>query len=367
MSVQSFKIIPTPNYIQIEKNFLEELRATSNGKPSSLSFVSHLLSEKSLLTHGIVQGIVIGGTNYIVSTEEIAINGERRTLTRKTGTLPIFSTKHHFTNFLSEHIDSRADAIGINFGFKLKSTVGKNGELDGVVLAKGTKDHTFLGLNESIGTLTKTIFAEKYSRKVLVSVANDTISLLLAGKGDEQVSLIVGTGFNMGLRIKDKTLINLEAGNFNKFDHLEVLNEIDANTKNPGKKLFEKNVSGMYIAKHLNFWAERFGLMIPPVITGQEVSTIAHSYHDVSAKEIARIVLKQSAALIATVIAATYKFYNEPQIFTVIGEGGLLWDGWHYYENIMKQLKVMEIPTGTIAIKSIKDSGINGAIGLLIS
>lgn len=363
--------IPTPDYQKIRQNFLQELTLASVGKPSSISFIRHELSAKPLLTHGVIQGIVVGGTNYILLSEEIDHTGKKRILGQKTGTLPIFTTKKVLENFLSEHLDPHADAIGVNFGFPLKQTPGEDSALDGTILKKGTKEHTFTGVTETLGTIVKTIFTKHYHRKITVSVANDTITMLLSGNGSERASLVAGTGFNIGLRMNKTTLVNLEAGDFNKFEQFDALKEIDAQTKNPGRKLFEKSSSGMYLPKHFNIWAKRLGLLIPQVLTGQELSAIAHSYHDETARDLARIILNQSASLCAAAIAAVYDFSLDQQIvskgllLTIIGEGGLLWDGWHYQETIQRQLHSFGLSSNTIMMKHIKDSGIKGALGLI--
>jgi len=372
MDRQFTKLIETPDYQQLKQNFLNELILASQDKPSSISFIKHQLSDKPLLTKGIVQGIVIGGTNFSLSTEEIKPDGTKKMLAREMGILPEFTTKKRFIDFLSEHIDPRADAIGINFGFKLLPVPGEKGTLDGMIQAKGTKEHTFTGITESVGTIARQVFWEKYHKRIIVSVANDTISLLLSGKNNEQASIIAGTGFNIGLRLDRTTLINLEAGNFNKFEHSEALREIDSYTKNPGRKLFEKNISGMYVPKHFNTMAKQLGIIVPYVHTGQELTAIAHSYHDESARDLARIVLSQSASFAAGALASLYEFcfqqnlVSSGQTFEIIGEGGLLWDGWHYYESIEKQLSLLGLPEHSVIIKQIKDSAINGAIGLIV-
>jgi hexokinase len=370
MAKQPIELIQTPHYQQIKQNFLQEIILASEGKPSSISFIKHHLPEKPLLTQGIVQGIVIGGTNYILSTEEIATDGTRKILSHETGILPIFDTKQTFIDFLSAHLDARADAIGINFGFKLEPTIGTHGELDGKILAKGTKDHTFTGITESVGTLVKSVFANKYQKEIVVAVANDAICLLLSGSGGENGSLIAGTGYNMGLRLKDNnrlSIVNLEAGGFDKFSISTALKQIDATTKNPGKKLFEKTISGKYLAHYFNEKAKELHLSITHIQTSQELSELSHTNHSDIAGDLARAIIERSAFLVASAIAGTYEFCDKPNSFIIIGEGSLLWDGWHYHENIMKQLKALEVPAHAITIKHIKSSSINGAIGLILS
>ncbi|HSX09088.1 MAG TPA: hypothetical protein VLF93_02970, partial [Candidatus Saccharimonadales bacterium] len=216
MASQRVELIHTPNYEQIKTAFLQELIRASQNKSSSISFVKQQRSHKPLIKEGVVQGIVIGGTNYVLSTEEVKENGKRNVLERKAGMLPVFDTKKTFEDFLSEHLDSRAYAIGINFGFKLDPVTGLHGALDGKIIAKGTKDHAFIGTTEPIGAIARNIFKNRYNKEIPIAVTNDAVALLFAGDGTEEASLIAGTGFNMGMRI-DNTLINLEAGGFDKF------------------------------------------------------------------------------------------------------------------------------------------------------
>jgi hexokinase len=366
MTKQSNELIQAPDYQQIKQNFLEELKRASQGKASSLSFIKHHLPTKPLVTHGIVQGIVIGGTNYILSTEEIMPDGTKKILERKTGVLPIFDTKETFISFLSEHLDQRALGIGVNFGFKLKTTYGDDGTLDGTILAKGTKEHTFTGLTEPVGTLVKNTFEKKYHKKIIVSVANDTVCLLLSGDSNEQGSLIAGTGFNIGILQKNTNqtyIINFEAGGFDKFIQSPILQKIDAKSKNPGKKLFEKTVSGKYLAQYFNEKIKELNIAKAPLVTSQELSELSHENHHNIAGDLARAIITRSAYLVAAALAGVYEFSGKPHTFAVIGEGSLLWDGWHYNENLKKQLA--ELGAKSVVLKHVKDSSINGAIGLL--
>lgn len=121
MNTKRIELIHTPNYQQIKQDFLKELKCASDGKPSSISFLKHHLPKEPLLRTGIVQGIVIGGTNFIVSTEEIAPDGSRKMLRKTTGVLPILDSKETVVAFFNAHLDPQADAIGINFGFPLEA------------------------------------------------------------------------------------------------------------------------------------------------------------------------------------------------------------------------------------------------------
>lgn len=367
MSEQQLELIQTPDYHQIKQNFLNELILASQGKPSSLSFIRHHLPQKPLLKKGIIQGIVIGGTNYIFSTEKMYADGSREVLKKETGVLPALATKKIFVDFLIEHLDSRADAIGMNFGFKMEQVPTTDGTLDGLIVARGTKDHTFTGITESVGSLVKLIFLKKYQKHVIASIANDTVCLLLSGNDKENGSIIAGTGFNMGLLRRDtqSIAINLEAGGFNKFALSPILKQIDARTKNPGKKLFEKTISGKYLALYFNEKVKELKLPIPPIATSQELSELSHERHTDVAGDLARAIITRSAYLVAAAIAGIYAFYDEPKTFPLIGEGSLLWDGWQYHENIKRKLTELGVPQEAISIKHIKGSSLKGAFGLI--
>ncbi len=368
MRTQNVELIHTPDYEQIKKDFLHELTLASKGESSSISFLRHKLPKQPILTQGIVQGIVIGGTNYISSVEGIKPDGQNKILDKRSGELPNIKDDKTFYAFLQKHFDSRALAIGINFGFPMEPMVGSQGELDGTLLY-ADKEHAMLGLiGKTIGKEAKRIFKNKYKRDIPVSVANDTICLALSGSGDEQGSLIAGTGFNMGLIIHEnnqKVLLNLETGQFNKFEPSEALKKIDEESENPGIHVFEKIVSGKYLALYFNEKIRKHHPEISPIQTSQELSELSHENHHDAAGHLARAIIMRSSYLVATAIAAIYEFSGKPESFTIIGEGSLLWNGWHYQENIYKQLEKLGIKEGTIKLKHVSNSSINGAIGLI--
>jgi hexokinase len=210
---------------------------------------------------------------------------------------------------------------------------------------------------------------QKYKKTIPVSVANDTVCLLLAGNGAENASLIAGTGVNIGIRLSDqkkRSIINLEAGNFNRFALPDFLKIIDAASEKPGNHLFEKATSGKYLANVFNTLIQQQSILVNPIRTSQELSTLSYAANKDASGDVARMILQQSAFLIATAIAALYAFYQMPKSLTIIGEGSLLWKGWNYQENIQIKLKDFAIQKDTIQIKHIQDSSINGAIGLVV-
>jgi hexokinase len=365
---QPVELIQTPDYLQIKKNFFSELTLASQGKPSSILFLKHHLSKKPLISSGIVQGIVIGGTNYIVTTVEMKKDGNHKMLKKQTGVLPLIKDDQTLYVFLEKHLDARAQAVGINFGFPMKPTSGTFGELDGTLLY-ANKEHPMLGLiGKTIGKEAKQIFKMKYGRDIPISVANDTICLALSGDGSEQGAFIAGTGFNVGFILKQKNqkfLINLEAGEFNKFEPTDALKQIDAESESPGVHVFEKIISGKYLALYFNKEIQKKHPEVPSITTSQQLSELSHTNHTDVSGDLARAIITRSACLVASAIAGMYEFCGKPQSFTLIGEGSLLWNGWQYHENIQKQLTKLGIPQGAIVIKHIPDSSIKGALGLI--
>lgn len=365
--MHSYSFLPPVDYAAITKQFLEEITRASRGEKSSISYFRHSLPDKPLLEKNkehLIQGIVIGGTNYISEVRKLFPDGTSSLLKKETGELPIIEHADVLKTFLREHIEETITALGVNFGFFMDPATGPYGELDGKILT-GTKEHRFEGLlGKPVGDFIRNIL----NKNIPVAVANDTVCLLLAGVGDEDGSLIAGTGFNMGLKQFEngcQTLINLETGNFDKFEKSEILEAIDNISDQPGKQLFEKVISGKYLAEYFNLKAKSLGITHTPLTTSQELSQLSHATNDDHANQLARLLLERSASLVACALAAIYQFSHSPKTLTIIGEGSLLWKGWEYTNNIQKQLQKLHIPENTINIKHIKGSSIQGAFGLL--
>ncbi len=354
------------DYEKIKTAFLEELTKASLGKPSSVSYIKHYLPKNPIITHGIIQGIVIGGTNYIFSTVEIAKDGKRTTLAYETGKLRAFKTRQDLSDFLSIHLDGHADAVGFNFGFPLIPSIGPFGELD-AKLFRGSKEHVFAGLTESVGTLVRSIFHTKYNKTIPVAVANDTICLVLAGSDDTDDALILGSGFNIALTIiegETRTIVSLESNNFDKFKGPNELEYIDEKSDNRGTGRFQKIVSGTYLPMNFNEIIRERKLPLSPITSSEELTRLASE--DTSlAGTLARELLNRSASLIAAQVAGIYEFKNRPQRLCFITEGSVFWKGWNYHNNVQKRLLELDVPKNTVVFKKIQDGSIKGAIGLL--
>lgn len=367
MRSQSGFPLETPDYTALKNAFASELTLASQEQSSSLHFIKHHLPEKPLLTKGLVQGIVIGGTNYINSVERITNDGSREIIERKTGILPTFSTKQVLMDFLNQQMDGRAEGLGINFAFPLKPTIGPFGALDATFIY-GTKEHNFQGLTEPIGQLAASIFDQKFHRRISVSVANDSVCLILAAKEKMDCGIIVGTGLGMSLRQRingQDAIVNVEPGNFNKFTPFATLEKIDAQSERPTEYLFEKSLSGKYLYEHFNMVIAEFGLSIPPVRTSHELSAISESHTDKDIMDLSRNIITRSATMTTCALAGVYQFLGQPKQMRIIGDGSLFWNGWEYQTTIKNQLQKFGLNENAIMIKRVPDCSINGAIGLV--
>lgn len=362
MSATNIDLITTLDYRQIKQNFVEELVVASQGYHSSLSFIRHLLPTKPIIKEGLIQAIVIGGTNYDVATYELDGKGGKKELRRRRGIIPQLDTEATVFNFIADLYDSEALAIAINFGFPSKPDMGKFGEIDSEILY-GVKEHAFHGL---IGKPIGKALREYLKINIPISVANDTICLALAGTGQENGGFVLGSGCNMSIATEEagrKIVANLESGNFSKFEPTPGLEAIDAISPTRGKNRFEKLISGIYLPMHFNFLAKQYNINAPTVANGKEVSALAA--RDTSLiGDLARGVLERSASLAATQFAAVYEFLNISQVEFLV-EGALFLDGWEFEKNFTKRLTLLGVPDGRIKIIKVPDSSMNGAIGLI--
>jgi hypothetical protein len=357
------KLLVSPDYKKIRDNFAKELRAASKNKKSSLSYLQHHIPDKPLIYSGLAQGIVIGGTHYVSTLEQISPGGKRKVLIKKRGRTPILTDENVLAKFINEHFFPEAEAIGVNMAFPLKPVKGSFAEIDGT-LEYGTKEHTLNGLEgKAIGAWIKTII----QKNIPVAVANDAICLTMLCKKEEAGSFIAATGVNMSIKENEKIAVNLESGNFNVFKSDVILEEIDAISQNRGKNRYEKKAGGKYLPLEFNKTAEYLGLgmSVPRVMKTLELSELAHQTESTVARELARVILARSASMVAAQLAGYYFYKGYPSYFGLIGEGSLLWKGWNYIDNLKRRLALLDVPIETVTIRKVADSSIKGAITLL--
>lgn len=348
----------------IHDNFEQELIRSNQGQKTSLAYIHNTIPSTPLVTNGeTFQVLAVGGSMYRNAIMEkkddkVCIHYE------VTDKLPVFALKEDFFEFMETQIDPNVSVIALNFAYPLEP-IFENGRLDGVLI-KGSKEHTFLGLiNKKVGYELEQYMLEKHNRKITISVANDTVCLILSGltrtTWDHLAAGIVGTGLNFALFLDKNTIVNLEAGGFANFPQTETGKAIDAKSNMKGQGLFEKEVSGGYLYKHFNQLIAEKKLNHTPITDTTELSRLAaHDIPEVS--KIAYETLERSAAFVATQIAGIASFKKQP--LTFIMQGSLFWKGYDYKELVKKYVTEL-IPNYEINFIDGDDSDVLGAAKLV--
>uniref|UniRef100_A0A674F3Z3 Hexokinase-2 n=1 Tax=Salmo trutta TaxID=8032 RepID=A0A674F3Z3_SALTR len=169
-------------------------------------------------------------------------------------------------NFLEKlGIKNQKLPLGFTFSFPCQQT-----KLDESILVswtKGFKSHGVEGRNV-VSLLRKAIIKRGDFDIDIVSVINDTVGTMMTCGYDDhhcEIGLIVGTGTNACYMEEMRHLelvegdegrmcVNMEWGAFGDDGALDDLRtdfdqDIDAGSLNPGKQLFEKMISGMYMGE----------------------------------------------------------------------------------------------------------------------
>ncbi len=348
----------------IHENFEQELVLSNQGQKTSLAYIHNTIPSTPLVKNGeTFQVLAVGGSMYRNAIMEkkddkVCIHYE---ITDK---LPVFGLKEDFFEFMETHIDPTVSVLALNFAYPVEP-IFENGRLDGILL-KGSKEHTFLGLiNKKVGYEVEQYMLQKHNRKITVSVANDTVCLILSGLGratwDHLAAGIVGTGLNFAIFLDKNTVVNLEAGGFAKFPQTETGKAIDAMSNMKGQGLFEKEVSGGYLYQHFNQLIVQKKIDHAPLTDTTELSHLAaKDIPDIS--KAAYETIERSAAFVATQIAGIASFKKQP--LTFIMQGSLFWKGHDYKELVKKYVHAL-IPNYAINFIDGDDSDVLGAAKLV--
>lgn len=347
----------------IKNNFLSELEKAYEGKNSSLPFIVHEMPSFSTVEESQeFQVLVIGGT-YATSARVKKENRKCIVLTCDKTTLPMLLNKEDFLLFIEQNLFPDVSVLALNFAFPIKP-VFENGRLDGILL-RGTKGHTFRGLTgQKVGHEIEQLILQKRNKKITVSVANDTVCLLLSGleksSSDKLGAGIVGSGMNFAFYLSQNKLVNLESADFNKFEVSSEAYEIDKESSNPGKSLYEKEVAGVYLYKHFNILLRENHTDHPPLSSTEELDTLARNNSD-TAHVFAQSLFERSAKLIACQMASIMEFRKTDMLFVM--EGSLFWKGYEYKKTVEKTLE--SLTNYKAEFVEVKDSGVVGAAHLV--
>jgi hexokinase len=274
-----------------------------------------------------------------------------------------------------KHLDASVTHIGYCFSYPAESTLSG----DAIVL-RWTKEIDLPDmLNKLVG---KPLLAHlnRYegmrTQFQTIKVVNDTIACLFAGLAqpgyDSYIGLIVGTGTNMAALIHKNNIeklskeynggdlipINLESGNlkpqYASQPYLTPIDQrVDERSKDPGRQLFEKAMSGGYIGSIFrNAFPE---IAVEAKFDGEKLSNLMNFpaiYKDEYVAT-ARQIYTRSAQLVAsslaglTLILASYKtsgdYDKSLTNICLAADGSLFWsndrNGKDYHELVRENLE----------------------------
>uniref|UniRef100_A0A4W4FFI4 Hexokinase-2 n=1 Tax=Electrophorus electricus TaxID=8005 RepID=A0A4W4FFI4_ELEEL len=243
-----------------------------------LLYIPHLLSLFAAES-GDFLALDLGGTNFRVLLVKVSANGKQtveienqiyvipETLMRGSGSEQLFDhIAECLANFLDKlNIKDKKLPLGFTFSFPCQQT-----KLDESFLVTWTKGFRASGVEgkDVVGLLRKAIRKRGDFDIDIVAVINDTVGTMMTCGYDDhhcEIGLIVGTGTNACYMEEMRNLelvegdegrmcVNMEWGAFGDDGALDDLRtdfdrEIDAGSLNPGKQLFEKMISGMYMGE----------------------------------------------------------------------------------------------------------------------
>jgi hexokinase len=324
------------NLVKTSQSFSQTLTRSLTEK-TSLPFIKHALSSHPLVKPGEeFQTMIIGGS--ICQSSRMKVNHAIYLLNHTINKQTSFITGNDLVSYIQQILDPAVSVVAINFAYPLEP-VQRDGVLDGKLLS-GSKENTFKGLiGKIIGETLEQHIKKTQNRTIRVSVANDTVCLLLSGLTAYPWNLlaggVIGTGLNFALFLDEHTAVNLESANFSDFTQTPEGKQIDQTSASPGSALFEKEVSGAYLYKHFTILAKKNGIKtrIKETI---KLDKLAQNDNERTAL-LARLVLTRSAELTACQIAGILEFKQRDMVFVM--QGSLFWKGYRYKETVEKTVE----------------------------
>ncbi|MBN1353541.1 MAG: hexokinase [Candidatus Omnitrophica bacterium] len=267
----------TPDQIKkVIRDFHSEMREGLSGQKSSLKMIPTYVERPKGAEKGTFIALDLGGTNFRVLALELKGNRTSEILFSKKAVLRkdvITASGRKLFDFMAHSVKKiikihatepdKTRNIGFTFSFPIKQTGINSGTLIG-----WTKGFTAGGVRgKDVVRLMNSAFRRAgLPNAKIVAITNDTVSTLVSKSYEDpacDVGVILGTGTNACYceKVKNITksrfanftagemLINIEWGNFNKLRLTPYDRLIDKFSKNPGKQLLEKMVSGMYLGE----------------------------------------------------------------------------------------------------------------------
>lgn len=341
-------------------NFLTELQDASTGKKNSLPFIIHKLSLTPLVKEGETFEVLVIGGSILKKSLIKKIKQGIKILKIENEKNVYFHTEKGFLNLIFNELYPDTKALALNFAYPLKP-VFENGKLDGILIAakKEANFHSLVG--KKVGLEIENYVFNKSKRKIKVSVANDTVCLMLSGltkfNWNNLAAGIVGTGLNFAFFTDKHHLVNLESASFDKFTQTFEGKGVDQQSDKPGKALFEKETSGAYLYKHFNIAIKERKINYPNVSSTEELDIVSHK-NIPQVSEIAQNILRKSAQLVACQIAGVVAFKKRGMVFNM--EGSLFWKGNNYRETVEETVRQL-VSEYKVDFVEIENSAIVGA------
>lgn len=351
---------------EITDNFVKALQHATKREPSSLSHIENIIPPQPIVKENeVFQVMAIGGTNFKSATIRKSLKGLRILELHEKVQPPAFETKENFLEFITQNLAPDITVLAINFAFPL-DPVFANGKLEGKLLFV-SKEHTFAGLiGKNVAEEIEKYIKKMLGRNIRISIANDTISLLLSGKtqikGNNIAAGIIGTGLNFGYFENPTTLINTETGGFADFPLSLAAAKVDSESIIKGKYLFEKEIAGAYLYKHFNILAKERNYFMKPLENSLQLTKLASREDGSQACYLAQDILRRSAQLAACAIAGITKYKNEDLYFVMVGS--LFWKG-EGYKTIVRETVKQLVPQFQVAFLGIENSDLLGAAKLV--
>ncbi|XP_037383597.1 hexokinase-2 [Talpa occidentalis] len=268
--------------LDISKRFRKEMEkglgANTHPTASVKMLPTFVRSTPDGTEHGEFLALDLGGTNFRVLWVRVPDNGLQTVemknqiyaipedIMRGSGTQLFDHIAECLANFMEKlQIKDKKLPLGFTFSFPCHQT-----KLDESVLVSWTKGFKCSGLEgRDVVNLIRNAIQRRGDFDIdIVAVVNDTVGTMMTCGYDDQnceIALIVGTGSNAcymeEMRHIDtvegdegRMCINMEWGAFGDDGTLddfrtEFDQEIDMGSLNPGKQLFEKMISGMYMGE----------------------------------------------------------------------------------------------------------------------
>jgi len=252
------------------ERFLSEMQNGLNGEASSLAMIpAYVSSEGDVPVDRPVAVIDAGGTNLRIGIARFDADRKIALTHFSKQAIPGRDVEASAAEFYAVMVDALApvrDAFD-DIGFCFSYPAGITPDYDGKLLhwTKEIKVPELVGTHVGAGLLGALEARGIAGKKVVV--LNDTVAALLAGVAAGQAfdassyaGFILGTGTNTayveqnrnigkleGVHDSGSQVINVESGGFAGFERGPIDLAMDAESENPGKHVFEKTISGVYM------------------------------------------------------------------------------------------------------------------------